>query len=98
MRIDLTKLAAAIENTKRAGQFWDRPVDQSHLDRLLERKTLLDQIARAATFSELRSLMDQCETGEQFAAICAREVELENEHGPQVDPMAHVEFPFAENH
>lgn len=63
MRIDLTKLAASIENTKRAGQFWARPVDQSHLDRLLE-----------------------------------REVELENEHGPQVDPMAHVEFPFAENH
>lgn len=60
--------------------------------------SLLDQIARAATFSELRALMDKCEAGEQFAAICAREAQLEAEHGPQTDPMAHVEFPFAENH
>lgn len=98
MQINLTKLAASIENTKAAGQFWARPVDQSHLDRLLERETLLDRIARAATFSELRALMNQCETAAQFAAIALRETQLENEHGPQVDPMAHVEFPFAENH
>jgi hypothetical protein len=36
-RIDLTALAAAIDNTKRAGQFWAQPVDQTHLDNLLAR-------------------------------------------------------------
>lgn len=35
--IDLNALAAAIENTKRAGQFWRQPVDQTHLDSLLAR-------------------------------------------------------------
>lgn len=38
VQIDLNRLAAAIENTKRAGQFWKFPVDQSHLDALLERE------------------------------------------------------------
>lgn len=38
-QISLPRLAAAIENTKRAAQFWARPVDQTHLDRLLERET-----------------------------------------------------------
>lgn len=60
--------------------------------------TLIEQIAKAATFSQLRALMDEAETGEQFAAIALRETQLENEHGPQVDPMAGVEFPFADNH
>lgn len=36
-QIDLNALAAAIENTKRAGQFWAQPVDQAHLDNLLAR-------------------------------------------------------------
>lgn len=40
MQIDIKRLAAAIENTKRAAQFWARPVDQSHLDRLLEREVV----------------------------------------------------------
>lgn len=42
--IDLNALAAAIENTKRAGQFFAQPVDQTHLDNLLARET-----ARQAT-------------------------------------------------
>lgn len=35
--IDMTALAAAIANTKRGGQFWAQPVDQTHLDNLLAR-------------------------------------------------------------
>lgn len=46
MQINLTKLAVAIENTKAAGQFWKFPVDQSHLDRLLERETARQTKAR----------------------------------------------------
>lgn len=38
-QIDLTKLAAAIENTKRAALLWAQPVDQTHLDNLLARMT-----------------------------------------------------------
>lgn len=35
--LDLNKLAAAIENTKRAALLWRNPPDQSHLDDLLAR-------------------------------------------------------------
>lgn len=35
--LDLNKLAASIENTKRAALLWARPVDQTHLDELLVR-------------------------------------------------------------
>lgn len=38
-QIDLTRLAAAIENTKRAALLWQHPADQSHLDDLLARMT-----------------------------------------------------------
>jgi hypothetical protein len=34
-QIDLTKLAAAIESTKRAAALWAVPVDLTHLDGLL---------------------------------------------------------------
>lgn len=47
VQIDLAKLAAAIENTKRAAQFWRNPPCQLHLDDLMVRETLR-QFGKAA--------------------------------------------------
>jgi hypothetical protein len=60
-QIDLTRLAAAIDNTKRAALLWQHPVDQTHLDDLMDR---------------LRDRMATAETGEQFAEVARLEAEL----------------------
>ena len=64
-----------------------------------EAKALAIDVERGDAIQDIEALMyGVAETGEQFAEVCRLEAEWQAIHGPKLDPMRGVEFPFAGNH
>lgn len=56
-------------------------------------------IEQVDAIHEIEALMyGVAETGDEFAEVCRLEAGWEEIHGPKLDPMRGVEFPFAKNH